>query len=159
MRREIKFFPAFDKTSPDPKKNYGVGCLELRFLVEGERGMVELQILTQWYLPHVMDRRLESFKRDVWSGKQDFLLKSFLHPNPIDLCYLSLERLSEDDSFWEHGVSYFRNNSPCYYGYKYMDDNKNIAKEDAFMKLVSEGDESLWKYLEDYYVEVFGGLK
>lgn len=150
------FFPAYDRTHPNPKQNYGVGCLELRFTVEGKTGMTELQILTQWYLPHVMNRRLQSLKDDVWLGKQDFLLKNFLEPNPIDLCYFSLERRSEDDSFWERGVHYFRDGAACYYGYKYLDNNNFVAKEIAFRLLVEHGDEALWKYLEEYYEEVFG---
>lgn len=156
MNRKLLFLPAFDRTDPDPSKNYGVGCLELRFLVSGSKGMVELQLLTQWYLPHVMKRRLQVLKQDIWMGKEDFLLEHFIEPNPIDLCYYSLVRRSEDESLFEEGISYFENKSPCYYGYKYLDENENVAKEIALRKLVDEGDEALWKYLEEYYVEVFG---
>ena len=156
MNRRIVFFPAFDKTDPDPKKNYGVGCLELRFLVEGNKGAVEFQLLTQWYQRHVMDRRLENLKKDIWAGKQDFLLKHFTEPYPIDLCYFSPIRLSEDDSEWKDGVSYVLGGKPCFYGYKYTDKKGFVAKEVAYWLLVEYGDEALWEYLEEYYVEVFG---
>lgn len=156
MNRKLVFQPAFDRTDPDPKKNYGVGCLELLFMVFGDKGAVQLQLLTQWYLPNVMNRRLESLKRDIRMGKEDFLIKSFLEPNPIDLCYFSPERRNEDETFFDTGVPYFMDGAPCYYGYKYYDENNKVAKEVAFRKLVDEGDEALWKYLEDYYVEVFG---
>jgi hypothetical protein len=157
VNRRIVFLPAFDKTDPDPKKNYGVGCLELRFLVEGNRGVVEFQLLTSWYQEHVMKRRLDALKHDVWIGKEDFLLRHFLDPFPADICYFSQNRLSEDDAYWEKGVYYALEGKPCYYGYKYTDEEENRpAKEVAYQKLVEEGDESLWKYLEDYYEEVFG---
>lgn len=158
MNRKLIFIPAFDRTDPDPKKDYGVGCLELLFMVMGEKGVVQLQLLTQWYLPHVMKRRLEWLKRDVRMGKEDFLLEHFIEPNPIDLCYFSLVRNNEDETFFEEGLSYL-GNIPYYYGYKYYDDEQRVAKEVAFRKLVDEGDEALWKYLEDYYVEVFGEEK
>lgn len=158
MNRKLIFLPAFDRTDPDPKKDYGVGCLELLFMVFGEKGAVQLQLLTQWYLPHVMKRRLEALKHDIWMGKEDFLLENFIEPNPIDLCYFSVARNNEDETYFEKGLSYLGNAS-YYYGYKYYDDEERVAKEVAFRKLVDEGDEALWKYLEDYYIEVFGEEK
>lgn len=156
MNRKLIFQPAFDRTDPDPKKNYGVGCLELLFMVFGDKGAVQLQLLTQWYLPHVMDRRLESLKQDIRMGKEDFLLKDFIEPHPIDLCYFRPDRSNEDETFFDKGVPYFMDGASCYYGYKYLDADERVAKDVAFRKLVDEGDEALWKYLEDYYVEVFG---
>jgi hypothetical protein len=157
VNRRIVFFPAYDRTDPDPKKDYGVGCLDLRFLVEGKSGTVEFELLTQWFQEHIMKRRLDSLKHDVWIVKQDFLLRHFLDPFPADVCYFSPKRISEDDSYWEKGVYYTLEGKPCYYGYKYKDEKEDRpAREIACRKLVEEGDESLWKYLEDYYEEVFG---
>jgi hypothetical protein len=156
MERKILFIPAFDKTDPDPKKDYGVGCLELRFLLIGEKGVVEFQLLTQWFQEHVMVRRLESLKKDIWMGKQDFLLRHFLDPFPADVNYWSLNRISEDDTIFAEGVSYVFDGKPCYYGYKYVDSDDTRSVDNALRKLVEEGDEALWKYLEEYYLEVFG---
>ena len=157
MTRRIVFFPADDRSDPDPSKSYGVNCVDMRFLVEGAKGAVEFQLLTQWYLRHVMDRRLESIKRDVFAGKEDFLLKHFIEPYPTDVCYFSHERLSEDDSYWEKGVEYVFGGAPCYYGYKFMDETEGrTAKEVAFDRLVVGGDDALFRYLEEYYTEVFG---
>lgn len=157
MNRRIVFFPAYDKTDLDPKKNYGVGCLELAFLVEGDKGTVEFELLTNWYQEHVMKRRLEWAKKDVLAGKEDFLLRHFLDPFPADVCYFSLVRLSEDDVYFEGGLSYTLNSQSCYYGYKFMDEKEDrMAKEVAYLKLIEVGDEALWKYLEEYYAEVFG---
>jgi len=159
MKREIKFFPAYDRTHPDPKKNYGVNCLELRFLVLGERGIVEFQLLTNWYNEQVENRRFARIKIDIISGKEDYLVRHFNAPYPADVCYYSLTRMSEDDAFFDSGVSYVFDNSPCFYGYKYTDDDGLVAKDRAFRLLVDFGEDALWKYLESYYKEVFGELR
>jgi len=162
MKREIKFFPAWDKSDPDPKKDYGVNCLDIVFQVVGELGITEFEISTNWYLEHVMERRLKSMKQDVLLGKEDFLLNHFwMYPFPMDFCYYSPVRKSEDDCYWEDGATlHVPQIVPVYYGYKFMDESEDkMAKDVAYWKLVSEGDESLWKYLEDYYVEVFGELR
>lgn len=156
MNRRLVFFPAWDKSDPDPKKDYGVSCLELCFLVEGEKGIVEFQLLTNWYQEHVMERRLQSIKKDVFAGKEDFLIKRFLRPFPADICHYSLVRLSEDDVHFSNGQSHIFNHQPCYYNYKYTDKSGLIAHDVAYELLVEHGDEALWKYLEDYYTEVFG---
>ena len=159
MNRRVMFFPAFDGTDPNPSKNYGVGCLELRFLVEGDKGVVELQLLTNWYLKHVMESRREAMKRDVWCGKEDFLLEHWINPFIADLCNFSLDKMHEDCAYFKEGVHYIFDGKPCYYDYKYIDEDYNKpAKDVAYWKLVEKGDEALWKYLEEYYVEVFGNV-
>ena len=159
MDRKLWFTPAFDKTDPDPSKDYGVGDLELRFVLSGEKGAVEFQLATNWYQPHVMERRLQAVKRDVLMDKADFLIRHFIEPMPLDICYFSPVRLSEDDSYFENGIFTFRGGEPCFYGYEYRNDQDEISHDAAYWKLVTEGDEALWKYLEDYYVRVFGVLE
>lgn len=150
------FFPAWDKTDPDPQKNYGVSCLELCFLVEGEKGVVEFQLLTNWYQKHVMERRLRRMKEGVLAGKENFLLEKYISPFPADICCYSLTRLSEDDVEFSNGQPHILNHQPCYYNYKYTDESGFVAHDVAYKLLVEHGDEALWKYLEEYYVEVFG---
>lgn len=152
MKREIKFVPA-------PMSD---GCTsELLFHVEGELGMVEFQLATNWYVGTVADRRLQEMKKDVWKGNKDFLLKHFWGgPQPLDVCYFSPVRISEDDSYWENGAIYHAPNIvPCYYGYKYRDSDGVRSIERAYETLIREGDEGLFKYLEDYYLEVFHELR
>jgi len=156
VNRKIMFMPAFDKINPDPSKNYGIGCLELRFILEGEKGVIEFQLLTNWYQEHVMKRRFEFLKKDVWSGKKDFLIRGFLEPFPVDICIWSLSKRHEDCLFFEEGVSYVFDGKPCYYDYIYRDNNDDVAHDVAYRKLVDDGEESLWKYLEEQYVEAFG---
>lgn len=154
MEHKLVFIPAFDRTDSDPKKNYGVGCLELRFLVIGDKGATEFQLITNWYLPHVMNRRYKALREDFALRKPEFLIRNFNEPNPVDLCYYSKERLSEDDCFFEQVK--VLDGEPYWYGYKYRDENGNDVKDLAFRLLVSHGDDALYQFLEAYYKEVFG---
>lgn len=157
MEHKILFLPAWDKTDPDPNKDYGVSDLTLKFLVIGNKGTVEFELHTNWYLDYVMDRRLQSIKRDVYAGKEDFLLKYFIHPFPADICYDSLERMSEDDIYFENGLDGILDHKPCYYGYRYEEEENGLWTTDyVYKKLIEEGDKAVWDYLETYYSEVFG---
>lgn len=153
MNREIKFVPY-------PMSD-GESSSQLWFQLFGELGMVELDISTNWYTPKVTERRLQEMKKDVWLQKEDFLLRHFwMGPQPLDLCYFSPVRKSEDDCYWEDGaIHHAPNIVPCYYGYKYSDEDGNDAKEVAYQLLLHEGNDGVWKYLEQYYVEVFGELR
>ena len=159
MKRIVKFYPAWDRTDPDPKKNYGVRDIDLRFLVVGKDKAVEFQLSTNWYLEHVMKKRLEAMKHDVWVQKDDFLLKTFIAPYPLDVCYYSPKRLSEDDAEWEDGLSdkSIISCAPIFYGYKYEEEESGYrSPEHAYHLLLEKGEDDLWEYLENYYSEVFG---
>src|SRR3990172_2947172 len=101
MEHKLIFLPADDKTDPDPSKDYGVFDIRIKFLVYGDKGITEFDLSTNWYLPHVMERRLATLKKDVILGKEDLSLKLWIDPYPIDVCYWSLERISEDDVYFE----------------------------------------------------------
>jgi hypothetical protein len=158
MEHRILFRPASDKTDPDPHKDYGVHDLELFFQVEGDKGIVEFQLGTNWYQNHIMERRCEHLKKDIWKGEPNHLVRHFIEPFPADLCYYSLETIDGDDFYWETGTSLAFNNAPCYYGYKYFEDDDHdvVAKDHLYQILLEQGDEAMWKYLEEYYHEVFG---
>ena len=103
-------------------------------------------------------------KKDVWKGDEDYLLKHFyMGPQPLDVCYFSFVRKSEDDTVFEDGAKYHvpHMDKPVYYGYKYKEDTENEEQSIGFAydKLLRGGNDALWKYLEDYYVEVFGELR
>lgn len=75
----------------------------------------------------------------------------------MDVCYFAFERVSEEDIYFEDGVRNLSEIRPYYYGYKFMDEKyEKQATQVAYRKLVDDGDEALWQYLEEYYVEVFG---
>jgi len=157
MEHKILFLPAFDRTDPDPKKNYGVGDLGIKFLVIGNKGIVEFDLSTNWYFDYVMDRRVEWIKDLVQQKKENFLIKHVLCPKPMDLCYYSSVKVFEDDCYFENGLHFLENKSLVYYGYKYMDEKENMVAHDvAYWRLIKQGEDALWQYLEEYYYEVFG---
>lgn len=140
----------------------GESSLELWFQLIGELGVVEFQLATNWYTDGVVEKRTQEMKRDVWRRKQDFLLKHFYGgPQPIDVCYFSPVRKSEDDAYWEEGaVHHAPHIVPVYYGYKYQDEGDGVWTTDyVYEKLLREGNDGVWNYLESYYVETFGELR
>ena len=140
MERIIRFTPAWDKRSDDPKKNYGVHGVELGFYLKGEKGTVQFKIFTNWFQPHVA----KEFKHRDWDF--DDLWCPF-KPLPADLGYHSPVPMYEDhhavgeNCEWTGGV--------CYY------DGSSLAAEKIFEILTESGDEGVWKALEDYYAEIF----
>lgn len=157
MEHKIIFFPADDRTNNKPELNYGVNDVNIKFLVIGKRGIVEFDLHTNWYLPHVMERRLLYLKMDVRSGKKDFLLMSWISPGPFDVCYMSLIQMSEDDTFFDGGLDYVFDHQPCFYGYKYEKEENGLwTTYYVYDGFIREGDSFVWNYLEKYYQEVFG---
>lgn len=59
LERIVRFYPAYDKRDPDPKKNYGIHGVELLMLVKGEKGAVQFKLSTNWQLPHVTKETVE----------------------------------------------------------------------------------------------------
>ena len=135
---------------------------DLWFQIIGELGVVEFQLATNWYTNGVINARLIDMKKDVLSGEKDFMLKHFwMGPQPVDVCYYSPIRKSEDDSYWEGGTKYHAPHIiPCYYGYRYEDEGDGVWTADfVYQKLLREGNDGVWNYLDNYYAEVFGELR
>lgn len=134
--REVEFTPAFDKRDSDPKKNYGIGGVDIRFLLKGKEGAIQFRLSTGWNLPHVKAEH---------KGRHTVCE---LYPMPTDLGYHSLKPMYNDHSPLtdECGVL---DGKPCYY------DGSGLAAERVFDVLVSEGHGGVWRELEDYYVKQF----
>lgn len=155
MKREIKFVPY-------PMKDNNESTLEIWFQVSGELGVVEFQIATNWYTDGIVELRLAEMKKDVYLRKEDFLLKHFwMGPQPLDVCYFSSASKSEDDTCFDDGMPrhYPELGKPVYYGYKYQDEGDKWTTDYVYEKLLREGSDGVWNYLEAYYVEIFGELK
>jgi len=132
FKREVKFLPAFDRRHKDPKKNYGIHGVELCFYLTGDKGVVQFILYTNWNLPHI--------------DTQDWpeIIKK---PMPADLgCHspkpMYEDQFSTDDCRLLPGKT-------CYY------DGSTLSADKAYKVLISGGSEGLWKFLEDYYKDVF----
>ena len=166
--RILEFEPAFDKRHPDPDKNYGIHGVTMRFVVKGPLGAVQFVLYTNWQLPHV---RAEQERR----GCGQYCLNKAM---PADLGYHSPKPMYEGDTpmgatrvEWEDNdgsipgfdvakvpKSYptgtftpceYLDGAPCYY------DGSGLNAERIFDVLCAEGDDGVWRALEEYYAETF----
>jgi hypothetical protein len=146
MEKQIKFNPAYDKRHSDPSKNYGIHGVTLRFHLIGELGAVQFVLYTNWQLPHVTKE--QSTKLNPISGDLHWLCR----PMPADLGYHSPKPMYDDHTTMD-GPCDLLGGKPCYY------DGSGLNAEPIYETLLREGDEGVWKALEDYYVSRFGELK
>lgn len=134
MERIVDITPAFDKRNPDPKKNYGIHCCDLRMVLLGEMGAVQFVLSTGWMLPEVAKEM-----------KEDIKLHHF-YPLPMDLGYHSYKPLHE----WQESTAncpYLK--GPCYY------DGSGLNAVRIYEVLVRKGSEEVWSELKKYYDTVF----
>lgn len=132
MEKIITFYPAYDKRSTDPKKNYGVHGVDLRMVLKGELGAVQFMLYTNWHLPHI-------------EGRID-------KPLPADLGYHSFKPMYEGQEAIRKECE-FLGGKPCYY------DGSTLNAERIYNVLLESGSDGVWKELESFYVETFDELR
>jgi hypothetical protein len=140
MKQEIVFLPAWDKTHPDPKKNYGIHSVEMHFRLHGPLGMIQFVTYTNWHLPEVQKRLLSSRSMNEAIGGD---LHWSVRPQPADLEYHSPKPMYEGQPV-RHDCQYLEGGT-CYY------DRSALAAEAVFRILVREGSEGVWKRLQEEY--------
>lgn len=141
MTKEILFHPAWDKRNPDSSKDYGIHCVELIFILKGEKGAVNFTLYTNWYLPKNRDNLV----------KNDRLFKYWREPMPADLgCHSLVPQYEGHSSIPNCKIL---DNKDCYY------DGSTLNAEPVFETLIAEGSDGVWKELEEYYKQNFGELK
>ena len=138
FERIITIEPAFDKRSPNPRKNYGIGSATLRFVLKGDNGATQFVAFTGWHLPDVT----EDWKAKEWEimGKLTGADVGYHSPKPI---YDGQEVSTE-------GCEYL-NGKPCYY-----DGSGLRAEEVGVPTLLNKGSEGVWEMLEEEYHRYFG---
>lgn len=139
LRREVRFYPAYDKRDPDPSKNYGIHGVTLAFYVHGEEGAVQFVIYTNWMTPEV--------QRETDARNPDPRFPWLMHaPMPADLGYHARKPRYED----QHGRSDCDLlGGECYY------DGSTLNAEPIMDVLRQEGDVGVWRELEAYYNRTF----
>lgn len=133
LQRIVKFSKAFDKRSPVPSKNYGVGGVNCWMILKGDKGAVQFAFSTGIYLPHVLDE---------WEAKH-------YSPKPMgfDVGYHSPTPMYEGQT--EMDNCGLLPNGKCYY------DGSGLRGDEWFKIFMEEGDEAIWKLLEEDYKERF----
>jgi hypothetical protein len=147
LRREVKFDSAYHRVHDDPRKNFGVGSVHVRFLLEGPEGALTYVALTEWHLD-------ETYAWWESRGLNDRLRRSSLPVACYPAVYHSPRRLTEDDHYrGSHQGCEYLGGAPCYSG-----DTSGYADADQlFEVLVREGDGPFWAAFEAQYREVFRG--
>ena len=133
FKKIVKFRPAFDRRHPDPKKNYGIGCVSIFFVLVGEKGAVSFSCSTGIYLDHVLDEQ-ENNRFGSWPRPMGYVVAS---------CTPLPKGSKDEDGKLIPDCEWFP--QPC------KGDCNYLASDDVFTALKTKGDEGVWKCLEDYY--------
>lgn len=171
LKRKTLYEPAYDKRDPDPKKNYGIHGLNMRFLLSGKLGTVQFLIYTNWQLPQVREEydKFEKVSRflcepmaaDIgyhsrvpqYEGQKFTARRKFI-PKPWKKIKLGDEEITipdfEIDQDLEPTPCEFLNGDACFY------DGSSLNAEKYLDELVAYGDEALWKKMAGYYTNALG---
>lgn len=141
MCRRIEFTPAYDKVD----EGYGIHGVDMRWLLEGPRGVIQFVVFTNWHLPETQTR----LDRKTVGG--DLLsLQCLYHPMPADIGYHSPTPIHE----WRNAPSFesceYLGGRPCYY------DGSSLYADVFFKLLIEKGHEAVWQKMEEYYQDTFG---
>jgi hypothetical protein len=174
MKRELVFSPAWDRRDPDPKKNYGIHGVEMRFLLSGKVGTVQFVLHTNWQLPSIRGEEnsmekvhrflIEPMPADIgyhsrvplWEGQTPTQSILKVEKKKIKIPSLDVPGLEEELDFPniirdpEIRGCEFLNNDPCFY------DGSTLNAKKYFDILVAEGEEALWNALLNYYHNTLG---
>lgn len=174
FERITEWEPAFDRRDPDPKKNYGIHGVTMRWVLKGSQGAVQFLVFTQWMLPHVAQERIRRTRLRAALSPKDFEMdiKTSYQPMAADLGYHSRVplydgqepmgsvnyKLGTDDT--KEGLERFTSirtetgtftpcpyldGAPCYY------DGSGLQAETVLTILIEKGGEAVWQYMEECY--------
>lgn len=141
LRREIKWEPGYDhRDDPDPlKSQYGAHGLQIRFMLHGDKGTIQFLLYTNWIPNEVLMSRGTVPAR--------LLSPQVLRPLAADLGYHADKPQYEDHKPMD--TCEHRPSGKCYY------DGSGLAADGPFGILLVDGEDAMWKYMEDYYWMVF----
>lgn len=135
FKRITRVSPAFDSRHDDPKKNYGIGSMTLRFVLVGELGAVQFVFYTAQYTRNVAD---ELFNKNRKYNP--------FHGMGADIGYHSPIAMYDGQHQRDCDVI------PC--GKCFYDGSSLRASEFAD-EFISGGDAVVWPMLEREYAERF----
>jgi hypothetical protein len=157
--RLIKFLPAWDKTDPDPKRNYGISDVTVIFVLSKDKKAIEFSFASNWHLPHIFKRRMEYLKTSILEGKEQFLWESEAKAFLLEVCKYDANHIFEKDDDWfkfdiTQKLSYLTEvwKDVFYFGYFWLPGLEGKTW-DIFIRY---GEEDLWEHLEKIYNDNFG---
>lgn len=131
----------FDRRAPEPNKNYGIGGLDIWFILKGPRGAVQFAVNFPVNLPHI---ELEyPAKFPDWNERKHFM--------GIDVGYHAPKPQYEGQNDME---CQHLEGGRCYY------DGSSLRAQEWVDELFSTRGQCIepliWERLEQYYKERFG---
>jgi hypothetical protein len=134
--RNIRFEAAWDRTNPDPKKNYGVHGVHIWFELTRDGKGLTFSISTNWHLPHV---------KPQWGfPKDDLSLRCQYEPMAFGVDYHDTKPHYEGHTCRE-GCKI--TGGKCY------SDGSGLLGNDFLQTLIEGGDEALWARMEEQFKE------
>jgi hypothetical protein len=135
----VEVVPAFSKRDHDPAKDFGIGAVQIRFVLKGPKGATQFVIGTDWYLP-ADQRRLRP---------RTGVLGETVQPSGWNVGYHSPVQQYEGQQQSTEACEYL-NGEPCYYG------ESGLAAADFVPTFLAGGSDAVWKMLRERYDERFG---
>lgn len=146
MERITKFVPAYDKRDPDPKKNYGIGCMRCFMVLKGSKGAVHFIFGTGIFLPETV--------QDYYKDGRDLFHYNFKGSEGRQAYYMGYDvgyhsHVSQFEGQTPRENCDWLDNKPCY------GDGSALRAEEWMDIFVRKGSDEIWKMLEEDYKELF----
>ncbi len=132
--RKVDVTPAYDRRSTDPKKNYGIGSCDVRFILKKDNKAVQFVVMTCWYPQHIQQ------ERGHHPGLDD------IQPWATDLGYHSPVPMYEGQ---QHMTCTEIDGGKCYY------DGSSLNAKPVRDRMLEDGSRAVWEELEQYWHEQF----
>ena len=156
FERIVEFSPAFDRRHSDPAQNYGIGGVQIRFVLKGPVGAVQFVVSTHWYLPHIQrEKRAWQFE---FATRYDEIDPQGRHlgyhadsQHPIRDWHSDRPQTADEWLTPSRECSYVPSGR-CFY------DGSVLAAERLVTVLLEEGGDGVWQELEQYYDSTFNAV-
>ncbi len=138
LKRIVQFGKPFHKIHEDPTKNYGVGSLTIRMVLKGKEGATQFVFSTGMYLPKTYDywhvRGIDAKQEPQYTG--------------YDVGYHSHKPMFDGHTSFTNSCEYL-DGKKCYY-------DGSVLRAEKWMNIfLQEGEEAIWKMLEEDYNDLF----
>lgn len=138
FRREVTMRGAFDKRSTDPKRDYGIHGMDLKFLLHGPKATMQFLVYTGLHLPHIHEElHRKRGPGDAWLSA----------PQGADIGYHADVPQYEGQTGME---CEYRPGKRCYY------DGTSLGADEFMPEFLAGGSEAVWTMLEHRYHSRFG---
>lgn len=144
FERVMAFGRAHDCELPrNDGRNHGIGSMEIRFVLIGPKGAVQVLFNTGWYLPKNM-ARIRELETDRFKKFPDIFDE---YPQVWDLGYHSpVPRYAGQNSM---GPCHFLGGKVCYY------DGSSLNGKYLNQRFLRTGPDAVWREMRRYYNRTF----